>query len=92
MSYILPYKDKTPKIDTSVYVSEGVVVTGDVRIGTESNIWFGVVIRGDTGKIFVGIESKSSMTAQGFIVLQQVKSGHLRIQRLGQILTNDSPQ
>jgi carbonic anhydrase/acetyltransferase-like protein (isoleucine patch superfamily) len=54
MTYILPYKDKSPNIDTSVYVSEGVVVTGDVHIGTESIILFGVVMRGDVSDIRIG--------------------------------------
>lgn len=44
-------------IDESAYVAEGVVVRGDVRIGPESSVWFGAVVRGDTERVRIGARS-----------------------------------
>ena len=44
---IYPFKDKTPKIDPSVFIADYATVTGDVTIGAETTIWFNTVIRGD---------------------------------------------
>ncbi|BAQ12056.1 transferase; acetyltransferase/acyltransferase [Bacillus sp. OxB-1] len=51
---IYPYKDKTPKIDPSVYIAEYTTITGDVTIGPESSIWFNTVIRGDVSPTIIG--------------------------------------
>lgn len=37
-----------------VYVAPGAVVTGDVELGENVNIWYGAVLRGDSGAITVG--------------------------------------
>lgn len=57
MPIILPYNDKIPEIDVNAYISEGVVITGDVVIGAESNIWFGSVIRGDVSDVRIGVRT-----------------------------------
>ena len=36
------------------YIAPGAVVVGDVVLGEEVNIWYGAVLRGDSGKITVG--------------------------------------
>jgi carbonic anhydrase/acetyltransferase-like protein (isoleucine patch superfamily) len=51
---ILPYKGLEPEIANSAWVAPGATVVGDVHIGEESSIWFGVVIRGDVHKIRIG--------------------------------------
>ncbi len=51
---ILNFKDLKPKISNSVWVAPGATIIGDVEIGDESSIWFGVVIRGDVHKIRIG--------------------------------------
>lgn len=51
---IVEYKGKKPQIHSTAYVSEGVVIVGDVTIGANSNIWFGSVIRGDVAPITIG--------------------------------------
>lgn len=51
---IMPYKELNPKIDSSAWVAPGAVVVGDVDIGEDCSIWFGVVIRGDVHKIRIG--------------------------------------
>lgn len=40
-----------------VYIAPGAVVTGDVALGENVNIWYGAVLRGDSGKITVGAGS-----------------------------------
>ena len=51
---IIKYKQKKPKIDKNVFVAPGSYGVGDVQIGSKSNIWFNVVIRGDVEKIRIG--------------------------------------
>jgi carbonic anhydrase/acetyltransferase-like protein (isoleucine patch superfamily) len=46
--------DKTPSIDASAYVHPDAVVIGSVRIGPNSSVWPGAVLRGDYGTITVG--------------------------------------
>ena len=36
------------------YVADSAVVTGDVVIGRDANIWFGCVVRGDDAQISIG--------------------------------------
>jgi carbonic anhydrase/acetyltransferase-like protein (isoleucine patch superfamily) len=45
---------KRPKVDPSAFVAPTAVLIGDVEVGAESSIWFGVVIRGDNGPIRIG--------------------------------------
>lgn len=51
---ILPYKGIYPKIHDTAFIAPGVCIIGDVEIGAYTNIWFGVVIRGDVNKIRIG--------------------------------------
>jgi len=51
---IIPFQDKTPKIDPSAKVFETATIIGDVEIGAECSIWYGVVIRGDVNTIRIG--------------------------------------
>lgn len=48
------FKDKSPEIKESVYISENVDIIGDVLIKEDSNIWFGTRIRADINKIHIG--------------------------------------
>lgn len=47
----------TPKIADSAWVADSAEVMGDVVLGDEVGIWFGVVVRGDTAAIRVGARS-----------------------------------
>lgn len=51
---IIPYKNITPTVDESVFVAQGAHIIGDVEIGAESSVWFGVTIRGDVNDIKIG--------------------------------------
>lgn len=46
--------DLKPAIDDSAWVAGSAQVIGDVTLGPDSSIWFGVVARGDTDSISVG--------------------------------------
>lgn len=54
---IIKFKDISPKIDKTTYVSPGVSIIGDVTIGAGSSIWFGAVLRGDVAPITIGENS-----------------------------------
>ena len=51
---IRPYKGVVPQIGKDVFIAETAALIGDVVIGDESNIWYGVVMRGDVHEIRVG--------------------------------------
>ncbi|GAE27510.1 carbonic anhydrase [Halalkalibacter wakoensis JCM 9140] len=51
---IYRYQDKFPTISESVFIADGVTITGDVTIGDESSIWFQTVIRGDVSPTIIG--------------------------------------
>ena len=46
--------DRSPTIDPAAFVHPEAVIIGDVRIGPESTVWPGAVLRGDHGSIIVG--------------------------------------
>jgi carbonic anhydrase/acetyltransferase-like protein (isoleucine patch superfamily) len=46
--------DDEPDIDPTAYVHPDAVIIGRVRIGAESTVWPGAVLRGDDGDILVG--------------------------------------
>jgi len=46
--------DRVPTIHEDAYVHPEAVIIGDVRIGKDSTIWPGAVLRGDYGTIIVG--------------------------------------
>jgi carbonic anhydrase/acetyltransferase-like protein (isoleucine patch superfamily) len=47
-------KGRMQLVDGSWYLAEGAVVTGDVRMGKDVNVWFGSVVRGDDACIAIG--------------------------------------
>ncbi|MBL4870389.1 MAG: gamma carbonic anhydrase family protein [Robiginitomaculum sp.] len=46
--------NKSPNLETSVWVAASADIIGDVRIGAKSSVWFGVVIRCDNEPIMIG--------------------------------------
>lgn len=46
-----------PVIDASAWVADSAQVIGNVRIGASSSVWFGVIARGDTDAITIGVGS-----------------------------------
>lgn len=51
---ILPYRDRTPRIAPNAFIAPTATVIGDVEIGAESSLWFGVIVRGDVNQIRIG--------------------------------------
>ncbi|MDO7905048.1 gamma carbonic anhydrase family protein [Paenibacillus sp. JX-17] len=51
---LLPYKGVLPRLHASVYTAEGAKLIGDVKIGSESTVWFNAVLRGDMAPIVIG--------------------------------------
>ena len=51
---ILPYSNKYPVIDDSVFICDGAFVIGDVVLEKNVNIWFNSVVRGDVNYIRIG--------------------------------------
>jgi carbonic anhydrase/acetyltransferase-like protein (isoleucine patch superfamily) len=45
------------QIHTSAFVAPGAVVVGNVTIGAEASLWFGVVVRGDSEAVVIGPQS-----------------------------------
>jgi carbonic anhydrase/acetyltransferase-like protein (isoleucine patch superfamily) len=51
---IIKYNNILPKIDSSSFVADNAIISGDVEIGKSSGVWYGVVIRGDVAEIKIG--------------------------------------
>lgn len=51
---IYPYNGKHPQIDPSAFIADYTTITGDVKIGAESSIWFNTVVRGDVAPTVIG--------------------------------------
>ncbi|MGE6377487.1 gamma carbonic anhydrase family protein [Peribacillus muralis] len=51
---IIPYNNKKPSIDETVFIAPGVHLIGDISIGKESTVWFNSVLRGDEDSITIG--------------------------------------
>ncbi len=62
---IRTYKGVTPQIAEDAFIAENAVIIGDVEVGEQSSIWYGVVLRGDVERIRIG---KRSNVQDGTIV------------------------
>lgn len=51
------WNDKEPTLDPTAFVATGAAVVGDVRLGPDSSVWYGCVLRGDDHWIRVGAGS-----------------------------------
>ena len=51
---IMNFENNKPKIKKDVFIASSADVIGDVKIGKNSSVWFGCVIRGDVHKIRIG--------------------------------------
>jgi carbonic anhydrase/acetyltransferase-like protein (isoleucine patch superfamily) len=54
---IIEYKGSAPKIGRNVFIAPTAVIIGNVEIGDNASIWYGVVLRGDEGRIVIGAGS-----------------------------------
>ena len=51
---ILPYRGALPQVADGAFVAPNATLVGDVQVGSESGIWFGVILRGDVNRIRIG--------------------------------------
>ncbi len=51
---IIKYKDKIPVISKTCFIANSTNIIGDVKIGSETNVWFGTTIRADMHYIRIG--------------------------------------
>lgn len=51
---IMNFKHYAPQIGENVFIAPSADVIGRVKIGKDSSIWFGVVVRGDVHRIEIG--------------------------------------
>ena len=58
------FLSQSPSFEEGVYVSRSANIVGDVRIGRDSSIWYGSVLRGDINYISIG---KSTNLQDGVI-------------------------
>ena len=54
---IVKFKEWSPKLGKNAWIADGSTVVGNVEMGEDSAIWFGVVVRGDVHKIRIGARS-----------------------------------
>ena len=57
MAIVREVNDMRPRIAENVFLAENATVLGDVRIGKDSSIWYGAILRGDVGSITIGERS-----------------------------------
>ena len=48
------YNGHKPRIAESAFVAEDAVLIGDVEIQADASVWYGCVLRGDSGRIVIG--------------------------------------
>ncbi|CAM3082474.1 gamma carbonic anhydrase family protein [Rariglobus hedericola] len=51
------YLGKTPDVSGALFVAANATVIGDVKLGKNSSVFYGAVLRGDINRIVVGEES-----------------------------------
>ncbi|MBR1814012.1 MAG: gamma carbonic anhydrase family protein [Lachnospiraceae bacterium] len=54
---IIPFQNLYPAMALDVFVAENATIIGDVECRAGSSVWFGAVLRGDSGKITIGENS-----------------------------------
>lgn len=50
----ITFQGITPTVGSNVFIAPTAAVIGDAKIGDDSSIWFGAVVRGDYGPIRIG--------------------------------------
>ena len=48
---------RAPKVGAAAFVADNATLAGDVTLAEESSVWYGAVLRADTGRITVGAGS-----------------------------------
>ena len=82
----IEYGGKAPRISTTAFIAPTATLIGDVVIGENASIWFGVVLRADRGSIRIGartsIEDNAVVHSDGLratVVGADVTVGHCAV-------------
>lgn len=51
---IVPFGGFVPQVDRSAFIAPNATLVGDVEIGANASLWFGVILRGDGPGIRIG--------------------------------------
>jgi carbonic anhydrase/acetyltransferase-like protein (isoleucine patch superfamily) len=54
LNALIAYREHKPDVHSTVFIAEGARIIGDVRIGSESSVWFNTIVRGDVNFIRIG--------------------------------------
>jgi len=54
MQNIQAFQNQLPKLGEHVYIHPNATIIGEVKIGQDSSVWPGVVVRGDVNHIHIG--------------------------------------
>lgn len=83
MATIMEFEGKRPQIHPSVFVASTAVIIGDVVLDEHASVWFGAVLRGDSGPIRIGKETNiqdnvviHADTKGGTVIGDRVTVGH----------------
>lgn len=57
MALILSYRGIYPQIDETAFVAANATIIGNVIVNAHASIWYGAVLRGDSGQIIIGANS-----------------------------------
>ena len=60
-----------PSLDPNIFIASNAIVIGDVRIGKQSSVWYGSVLRGDINYIEIGCFSNLQDGVIGHLSDQQ---------------------
>lgn len=77
------FLEKSPEIQESCFIAENASIIGDVKIGENSSVWFGTVIRAESNNINIGkntnIQDNSTLHEENdapLIIGDNVTVGH----------------
>ncbi|MBM3648438.1 MAG: gamma carbonic anhydrase family protein [Alphaproteobacteria bacterium] len=84
---IVPHKGFVPKVARSAFIAANATLVGDVEVGENASIWFGVILRGDGPGIRIGENSNLQdgtvvhVAARGLmtVVGKNVTVGHMAL-------------
>ena len=86
MPSVRPYLHYLPHIAPNVYIDPSATVIGNVRLGEDSSVWCGSVIRGDVNHIHIGRRSN----IQDLAMLHGCTIGNRVLVGMGSIVLDDA--
>jgi gamma-carbonic anhydrase len=68
--------EKIPSVAKGVFVAPTAAVVGSVKIGANSNVWYGAVVKGDAAKVTIG---ENTNIKDGALIGSSKKGGEITI-------------